>query len=286
MNNEIDSKKFLTIKEFEKLVGMSTAALRNYDRKGIFHPAKHGNEFDNNYRYYAPTQITIVKMIRVLAEIGVPLDTIKELTKNRTPEMLMKLLSKRKGEIADEIRFLQEAFFVICTFLKLMTEGICARETDIYISEMPAKQIILGDINVFSDSCGFYREFTNFCNAQHEPKLNLSYPVGGYFESMDAFLNAPSQPTRFFSLDPNGNEQKATGLYLVGYTRGYYGQTNGLPEQMASFAKKDGLEFNGPVYNLYLFDEISITDPEKYLLQVSASVKERRRTPRRLSCNL
>jgi len=76
-------------------------------------------------------------------------------------------------------------------------------------------------------------------------------------------------------------------LFLTGYTRGYYGQTNDLPKRMASFAKKksfakkNGLMFNGPVYNLYLFDEMSITDPEQYLLQVTASVKEMRRVPSR-----
>jgi hypothetical protein len=50
---------------------------------------------------------------------------------------------------------------------------------------------------------------------------------------------------------------------------------------MAVFAKKKGLTFAGPVYNTYLFDEISIADPERYLLQVSASVSEARRTSSR-----
>jgi hypothetical protein len=50
---------------------------------------------------------------------------------------------------------------------------------------------------------------------------------------------------------------------------------------MAAFAKKNGLIFTGAVYNTYLFDEISITDPNQYLLQVSASVSETRRVPSR-----
>jgi effector-binding domain-containing protein len=73
------------------------------------------------------------------------------------------------------------------------------------------------------------------------------------------------------------------GLYLIGYTRGYYGQTNDLPKRMASFARKNGLLFNGSVFNTYLFDEMSIIDTEQYLLQVSALVKETRRVPSRRS---
>jgi effector-binding domain-containing protein len=98
-------------------------------------------------------------------------------------------------------------------------------------------------------------------------------------EEMEAFLADPSRPTRFFSRDPVGNEVIAEGLYLTGYTRGYYGQTNGLPRRMADYAEENGLTFTGPVYNTYLFDELSVKDPERYLLQVSASVTEARRDP-------
>jgi hypothetical protein len=91
------------------------------------------------------------------------------------------------------------------------------------------------------------------------------------------FLSESSQPTRFFSFDPKGYDRKPEGLYLIGYTRSYYDRTNDLPQRMAGFAKKNGVVFNGPVYSIYLFDEISVTDPNRYLLQVSASVREIRR---------
>jgi hypothetical protein len=193
----------------------------------------------------------------------------------------MKLLCKHRDIVADEIRFLQDVFSVIGTFSELLSEGISATEPEIRVSEMPERRITLGDTNDFNGSAGFYREFTRFCDAPHEPKLNLSYPVGGYFDSMDVFMNEPARPTRFFSLNPNGNDLKPAGMYLIGYTRGYYGRTNDLPQRMARFAKKSGVVFNGPVYNTYLFDEISVTDPEQYLLQVSASVREIRRAPSR-----
>jgi len=79
MDNNIFGKDFLSIKEFSKFVGITVDSLRHYDRKGVFKPAEYGTGIKNKYRYYAPTQITTVKMIRVLTEIGVPLQTIKEL---------------------------------------------------------------------------------------------------------------------------------------------------------------------------------------------------------------
>jgi DNA-binding transcriptional MerR regulator len=276
MNKKDIGKGYLSIKEFAGFVGMTVSALRYYDSRGVFLPAKHGIKHENQYRYYDPTQITTIKMIQVLTEIGVPLREIKELAQNRTPEKLLKLLNRNRDKVADEIRFLQDILSVINTLMDLLNEGMSVTETEITVTETPEKRLILGGENDFNGTDEFYGEFIHFCNTPHEPKLNKSYPIGGYWDSMAAFLDEPSRPMRFFSLDPKGKDRRAAGLYLNGYTRGYYGQTNDLPERMTAFAKKNGLVFTGAVYNTYLFDEISITDPAQYLLQVSVSVSETR----------
>jgi len=278
-NKPYKYKDYLTIKEFSEITGVSADALRNYDKKGIFKPAKYGEGLENNYRLYSPTQIITIKLITLLTETGVPLDTIKELVENRSPETMIKLFSKQKRMSEGEINRWQNGNSAMSIYWDMMVEGMSATENEIIAMEMPEIRIILGGRNDFHGSVGFTSEYVRFLLAEHEPKLTMSHPVGGYFESMDAFLDEPSQPTRFYSVDHTGNEKKEAGLYLVGYTRGYYGETNELPKRMAAFAKRNGLLLNGPVYNIHLFNEISVTDPNQYLLQVSASVKETRRVP-------
>lgn len=274
MNKRIYDKDYLTGKEFSELSGIAESTLRKYDKIGILHPAMRGSGEVSKRRHYSPTQVTMAKMIKVFSEMGVPLDTIKNLTKERTPIMVLKLLRKTMDAASNGIRFYKDVYSVIKTFVSLLQEGLSATETEIALEEMLAKPILLGYENDYSETIGFIREYIRFRSATHRPKLNASFPVGGYWESMDAFLEDPSRPTRFFSLDPHGLEEKAAGLYLVGYTRGYYGETNGLPERLKAFAKANGLDFTGPVYNIYLEDEISVKDPGQYLLQVSASVTE------------
>jgi DNA-binding transcriptional MerR regulator len=276
---DLKSEDYLSIGEFARIVGISRDSLRVYDNKGIFSPAMRGNGLENDYRYYAPMQITTFKMIRVLAKIGVPHRTIREMATSRTPDKLIKLLRKQKEELAGEIRFLREAHSVIAMFLDFITEGMLADESEIFVREGSERRIVLGEPNEYGDGDGFYGAFARFCTTRHTPELNLSYPIGGYFDSMDRCLDAPSRPARFFSHDPSGKETISGGLYLTGYTRGYYGRTNDLPKRMAAYAERNGLTFNGPVYNTYLLDELSMTDPEQYLLQVSASVSEARRDP-------
>jgi len=137
----------------------------------------------------------------------------------------------------------------------------------------------LGDTTDPSGQTDYLDEYIRFCNTPHVPKLNLSYPIGGYFESMAAFIKKPTHPARLFSLDPKGNERKEAGLYLIGHSRGNYEEKNDLPERMAAFAKKNDLLFDGPVYSVLLIDEISEINPENYLLRVFASIRETRHLP-------
>ncbi len=274
-------KEFMTINEFAEFVGITASALRHYDNKGIFRPAQYGNMQNNKYRYYSPTQITTVKRIRVLTETGVPLGTIKEMAESRTPEKVLRLLTKNKNLVADEIRYLQDVLTVVETFIELLTEGLGITETEITTNVMSEKRMILGDKNHFENPGEFLGEFLRFRKSVHEPPLNMSYPVGAFWPNMTTFSERPSSPERFFSLDPKGSDHKSAGLYLNGYIRGYYGQAGELPTKMQSFAKKNGLRFTGAVYGTYLFDELSIIDPNQYLAQISASVTEIRRVSAR-----
>ena len=264
----------LSINDFSNIVGISADTLRYYDKVGLFHPAEHGSGENNKHRLYDPNQITAVNMIRVLTEIDVPLKTIKELSQNRTPVKMLKLLSKQRYHLIDKLQSLQDAYAVVDTYIELLINGLSAMEHEITASEMPEMRITLGDENDFTDSYMFFREFNKFCHTIKDPHLHLAYPIGGFFESMTEFLATPSQPKRFFSLDPKGRDQKESGLYLVGYTRGYYGETNDLPERMAAFAEENRYIFTGSVYNMYLFDEVSIKDSNQYLLQACAAVSK------------
>jgi len=61
MSNAGWSKDYLSINEFAKLVGMKKSTLPYYDNEDIFLPSKNGVEFENNYRYCSPAQITTKK---------------------------------------------------------------------------------------------------------------------------------------------------------------------------------------------------------------------------------
>ncbi|MDR3289408.1 MAG: MerR family transcriptional regulator [Peptococcaceae bacterium] len=265
----MNTSDLLSISNFSKLTGINRSTLIYYDEMGIFSPFTRG---ENNYRYYSPQQVITINLVNVLSSLNVPLKEIRELVQDRTPENILALILQQSKDLDHKIHWMQESLKIISTLQSMMQMGLAANEEELSVCTLEDLPIILGPVNKFGNFPSFYETFTRFCNHSKKLGLNLNYPVGGFFEDIDVFLQAPARPTRFFFVNPDGTDKRAAGRYLVGYTRGYYGQTNDLPEKLAAYAKTHSLSFCGPVYNIYLLDEISISDPNQYLLQVSVPV--------------
>jgi DNA-binding transcriptional MerR regulator len=67
----------LTIGQIARLSGLTTRALRHYDKLGVLRPADVSG--GNGYRWYARDQVDIARHIRVLRELEVPLDEIRRI---------------------------------------------------------------------------------------------------------------------------------------------------------------------------------------------------------------
>jgi DNA-binding transcriptional MerR regulator len=263
------SHELLPISAFARLTGISRPTLIYYDEIGLFKPTKRG---DNGYRYYSPQQIITVNLINVLTDLQIPLNTIAKLVQERTPESVLALLSEQEKFLEQKIRWLRDSRRIIKTLSQLITRSMQVDEQAVVLKNVPQHRLILGPENDWSDTPDFYEPFLKFCDYARKRGYNLCYPTGGMFESFGSWEMAPNRPNRFFFYNPNGRQKTETGEYLLAYTRGFYGETNDLPQRIARYAAQQKLRFEGPVYNTYLQDEISISDPGSYLLEVTARV--------------
>ncbi|MCL2859551.1 MAG: MerR family DNA-binding transcriptional regulator [Oscillospiraceae bacterium] len=269
----MDDSTLLSIKEFSNFANIKQSTLRYYDEIGLLPAVSRG---ENNYRYYLPYQTITLNFINVLIDLGFPLSVIKDLNETRTPENLLKLLKQQETLLDSKLHDLQTAYSIIHTYRNNIQTGLLANENELCVHELAEIHYILGPANDFTHAKTFYKPFMDFCNLANRYRINLRFPIGGVHDNMDTFINAPGQPNRFFSMDPRGNRKIKTGNYLTGYIRGYYGQLGDLPERMASYAKEHNLIFKGPVYVVYLLDEISIRDKEQYLSQVVVAVAKKK----------
>jgi DNA-binding transcriptional MerR regulator len=265
----MDSTELLSISKFAHFTGISRSSLIYYDEIGLFSPIKRGG---NGYRYYSPQQIITVNLIKVLTDLQIPLKTIITLVRNRTPENISALLGEQDAYLEQRIQWMRDSQHIIRTLNQLMSKGMRVSDDSIFIEEIAPHNLILGPENDWADAETFYGPFLKFCDYARKRNYNLGFPTGGFFGSFETWQQEPSRPDRFFFRNPGGRQKTEPGHYVFAYTRGFYGETNDLPERASAYVAQQGWRFDGPVYNTYLQDEISITDPSQYLLELAARV--------------
>ena len=265
---------YLSIQEFSKLSGVEASTLRYWDEIGIFTPLK--RHPDNNYRYYSTAQLLALNFVTVLSELDIPLKTIAMLRKERNPAELLALLEKQEHQMDMEMRNLRMRYSIIHTRREMINIGSRVNEADISVQSLEEKAMILWPRNSYNDGDTFIKPLASFVSSTGDYHINLSFPVAGYYDNIESFIKAPNRPDHFISIDPVGTYTRKAGDYLIGYARGYYGELGDLPERMAAYAKENSLNIDGPVYNLYLFEEISTKDTSQYLAQCSIAISKRK----------
>jgi len=265
-------KDLMSIHEFSLLVGVDVSTLHYWDEIGVFTPIERNAE--NNYRYYSTAQVPALNFVTTLSELDVPLKTIAELRQERSPENILKLLEKKERELDMQLRAIRLRSSIIHTRQELIRYGLVADENRISVLHRDEKAIILWSRNVYRDGDTFIDPLAAFIKRAAEMRINLSFPVGGYWDDMRSFMREPSRPDCFFSIDPTGGHMRKAGDYIIGFARGYYGEIGDLPGRMAAYAEENALAVSGPVYTMYLHEEICTSDRTRYLSQTCVAVSD------------
>jgi len=264
-------KDLYTIQEFSQMSGVEASTLRYWDDIGLFSPIKRNPE--NNYRYYSFTQVLGLNFISVLSDLDFPLKMIAELRQNRDPDTFLDLLDKKEKEMDMEMRRLRLRYSIIHAKRELITNGMRADEEQISIQSREETPIRLWPRNEYNDEYEtFLDPLASFIPKALEQNINLNFPVGGRYDSLDHMIDGQDRPQNFFSLDPVGAQSIPAGNYLTGYQRGYYGEFGDLPKRMASFAEENAIVLSGNSFAIYLLEEASMVNPDEYLVQIIAPV--------------
>jgi DNA-binding transcriptional MerR regulator len=270
------NKGLLSIGELAKFARITRTALLHYDKMGLISPVARG---ENNYRYYSYRQITSINLIVTLQKLGVPLDNIAELLRSRTPENIMELFSEQSQQINQKVSGLLPAQKLLITLKHIIGEGVAASidgEDKIKVHWAEAESIYLGPQIDYSRGTSIEEamlDFYRYCSAM-DKNMELYYPVWGLFSEMRIKRGDWVGPDRFYFKMPDAPDKKPEGLYVTGYTRGNYGQSDALYKRLLAYIEQHNLEICGPAYETYPLNEISISDPDRFLMRISITIKQ------------
>jgi len=267
------SKGALSIGELAAYARVTRATLLHYHKLGLLSPVIRGG---NNYRYYSDRQIATVNVIKTLQQLGMPLKDIADVVNSRTPESILALFGDQLQLIDRNIEELFMARKLLTTLASTIETALDADETGIMFHWMEEERIFLGPQNDYSEGRDINHAMHAFYDhfRKRDGRMDLNYPVWGMFAEARLLRGDWMYPDKFYFHNPAGTESKPAGWYVTGYTRGNYGASNALYKRMMRFMEANGYAIDGPSYEEYPLNEISIPEPDDYLMRVSICAKK------------
>lgn len=266
------SNNFFTISDFAKLMGVSRQTLIYYDRIGLFKPIK---TLENGYRLYSRNQISVISLISMLSEMGVPLKDIKTIVDRISPDTAIEVLEKQQREARERLRRLKALEAMIDLRLEQIALGKeIAEKSAPPISFVDIKEDIplyLGktlncswDEISDDDIIDFYAECEKlelpmiFSGGQRKSPENILAGRTGIISNMCFPLKDRTA----------ANAAIPKGMYAVGYARGNCENMGGIYRELLSFIDESGRRVIGNAYEEYLLDELAGSDPNKFVMKI------------------
>jgi len=265
----------LSIKEFARFTGVTERLLRHYDSMGLLSPAVRA---ENGYRYYSPDQIAVFNTISTLTGMKFSLSKIETLSAKRNSQNLMQALFEQDISLIEELRKLQEACAVSCVLRGYMLEAMSADTKSVKRETMKSVPICKGPANDNGGSeSAFFDGLSEFYEFARSKSINTSFPVGWSYKSVKDMRNDPHGPSHFFSTVVTGSDEIPEGDYLVAYSKGGYGHVGDLPERLTEYADKNGLRFTSSIHLIYIPNDLSASENDKFLCKAVVQYEEKTR---------
>ncbi|MDR0852406.1 MAG: MerR family transcriptional regulator [Clostridiales Family XIII bacterium] len=263
-----------SISEMASLARVTRDTLIHYDKIGLIQPVLRGK---NNYRYYSDKQLALVNIVRTLQSLGMSLKEIDKIARSRTPERILQAFTEQTPEIEKNIEKLLKSHTLLLTLRETIASALSTDEHAVELQQQEAESIFLGPKNDYSGGRSIndaLLQFYKYCR-KTEDTIDLNYSAWGVFAGARIERGDWQGPDHFYFNNPHAHDEKPAGLYVTAYGRGNYGTGDKIYRRLTRYINENKLTICGPAYEAYPLNEISIQDPDNYLIRVSIRVKQK-----------
>ena len=255
----MNNKNLFSIGEIAKAVGITRKAILNYEIKGLIIPDK--KEGNTGNRYYTIDTFTKVRTIRILQNLGLTLDEIREYYSGTTDlQPMIERLEKMRDELNLTIEKLKERTVTQSSIIKEITIEPQKVYRRIHSSSTVAeKTIILRDtaleaMRKYGTDTTKRMYFTEYSlNAICEVSYCVAVPYGSKGEYI---CDIP--------------ELRAISIF-------HHGAYENIPEtrdKLISYAKENCIKLTGTFRYIYLEGPPQHKDKSKFITQIIAIVEQ------------
>ncbi|MCR2013874.1 hypothetical protein NSB31_29940 [Bacillus cereus] len=161
--------------------------------------------------------------------------------------------------------------------MRLINVGINA-PNELSLEEKDEEYIVLSNPVKETEDDYDIETYTQLIKYCIDNELDYGYPVGSMI-SKENLLNKRFDNYSYYFSKVIGKKKykdlviKPKGLYLVGYSRGYYDKVYKIYEKMIKYIEENNLRISGYSYEEVLIDEIASSNGEDIVIKVSIKVE-------------
>ena len=271
-------RRYFTTGEFARLCGVTKHTLFHYDQLGIFSPAVTG---ENGYRYYAPAQFEVFRVIADLKELGMPLAEIKAYLDRRSPREYLALLDREELLLEEKLNRLRRARTLVREKKAQVRAALEPRGEGPALEAQEACLLVGTPVENGVDEAAVSVALSRHMEFLDRHGVRSPYPVGSMLDLEEVRRgNFEGAYTRFYTRvkhTPRGVApyEKPGGTYLTLRHPTGYSDVEPAYARLLDHAEQEGLEVTGPFFEDVLLDELTVEGYGNYLLQISIRVAGR-----------
>lgn len=259
----------LTTAQFAKLHNVNKRTLHYYDDIGLFSPCHKG---ENGYRYYDYSQSIDFEYIRMLKEINLSIEEIKDFIHSFDEQKFLETVSRKQKEIDTEIRKLKAVKSVLNQKREHLL--LCQQISDMHIEIADLKEEYLLTVPYEFEEDSPIKVF-KYIQSVWSPEqyragvgsyLSLDKIQAGEFNKYDGLYTVITEHRK-----KNGFMTKPKGAYLCGYLKGGWGRLPELYRKMLSYADEHKLRLIGYSFERDLTD-YTIASEKEYITQIMIKI--------------
>lgn len=256
---------YFTTGQFAKLHNVNKRTLHYYDSIGLISPEYKG---ENNYRYYSRMQSMEFEYIRMLKELNMSIEEIKQYTENPNVKDFIAIVDGKSEELERKIDELKKIKELLQKKKSQLLDADNVVDMDIGVVECDSEKILTVPFsfknNDMSQLFLLIKEEWGIdqCRAGVGSYISLDKIHNGCFDDYEGLFT----PVIFNNKNRNMVVRPA-GKYLCGYIRGAWNRLPELYEKMMTYANENQLLLTGNAYEMGIND-FAISDEKDYVTQI------------------
>lgn len=265
----------LTIGEFAKLCGISTKALRYYDKINLLKPIK--IDVNNDYRYYDVKQLKDILLINKLKDYSFSLTEISDILNKKDINYLMEEINRKIIVIEKEIKNKEEKVTNMKNDIeKVKDNGMFLGLDDINQSVIEVKDINIVSIRKLVKEKDISDLFNDLIAIIKENKLKV------YDGPITIWHGKEYYENKLIDIEgatPVHNERGKNirvlegGKFIYAKHIGEYDKMSASIMKLHIWREENGYEMNGPIYGKYVKGIHNSNSSKEYVTEIYLPIR-------------